>query len=78
MSRSPSSVLPSVLVEAAKELGYNETDYNGECQEGEQQLLIYISVNCTINNMVTLGRKIVITITIINLVLLVYDKSKWF
>ncbi|XP_041354808.1 glucose dehydrogenase [FAD, quinone]-like [Gigantopelta aegis] len=34
VSRNPTSSLPSVMVTAAKEAGYNETDYNGECQEG--------------------------------------------
>ncbi|XP_041354282.1 glucose dehydrogenase [FAD, quinone]-like [Gigantopelta aegis] len=34
VTRNPTSSLPSVMVKAGKEAGYNETDYNGDCQEG--------------------------------------------
>ncbi|XP_041354295.1 glucose dehydrogenase [FAD, quinone]-like [Gigantopelta aegis] len=34
VSRAPTSSLPSIFLKAAKEAGYNETDHNGECQEG--------------------------------------------
>ncbi|XP_041354274.1 glucose dehydrogenase [FAD, quinone]-like [Gigantopelta aegis] len=34
ITRSPTSSLPSIFLKAAKEAGYNETDHNGECQEG--------------------------------------------
>ncbi|XP_041354805.1 glucose dehydrogenase [FAD, quinone]-like isoform X2 [Gigantopelta aegis] len=34
VSRSPTSTIPRIFLEAAKEAGYNETDHNGECQEG--------------------------------------------